>query len=70
MQIEWTIIHLLCIIVGALVSGQEEQLKVFDWQAQHVHIAFGGELISYILLIKLRTFISHINLCTNFAKLI
>lgn len=45
MQIEWIVIHLLCIIAGALDSSQEEQLKVFDWQPQQVHIAFGGKTI-------------------------
>lgn len=41
MHVEWIVIHLLC-IAGALVRGQEEDLKVFDWQPQQVHIAFGG----------------------------
>lgn len=45
MQIEWVVIHLLCITTGALVSSQDEQLKVFDWQPQQVHIAFGGKRI-------------------------
>lgn len=43
MQIEWILIHLLCITAGALSSSQEEPFKVFDWQPQQVHIAFGGK---------------------------
>ena len=45
MHIEWILIHLLC-LTSALISGQEENLKVFDWQPQQVHIAFGGESIN------------------------
>lgn len=52
MHIEWIVIHsLLLFVASALASdevGKEEEqdaLKVFDWQPQQVHIAFGGELI-------------------------
>lgn len=44
MQAEWILIQFLC-ITGVLVGGEVEELKVFDWQPQQVHIAFGGESI-------------------------
>lgn len=50
MHIEWIVIHLLLCTGSALASDEEgkeeeqEDLKVFDWQPQQVHIAFGGKL--------------------------
>lgn len=44
MHVGWIVIQLLW-IAGALVHGQEKDLKVLDWQPQQVHIAFGGESI-------------------------
>lgn len=63
MNIEWIIVHFLC-ITGALVRGEEvgkeeeeTDMKVYDWQPQQVHIAFGGKSMRQIkILIQFHDF--------------